>query len=224
MSLTLDSGQDLFDLLSPEMTSPEAVQYLSVAEKNHTERTKETETANKATESCQAQCDDDGEILRYLRDAQTTLTRALGELRITSRAELDALRGACNIEDISALIARKSTAVAYVDSEYDHMLTVQAPADHILLLDALANEASAEWSEVSAAAALSRVRTLAALGPVIALEGANVGFIGAATEALREQARILAKKVETARNAARDARIAYDRMQSARISRGILTH
>lgn len=223
MPITIESGQDYISMSSPEVTSDEAKQYLPVAEANYAERKKDNDNAKNATAKCQAICDADGETLRFFRDAQVKLTQKRDETVTTSRAEFHATREACNIKDISSLIAQENVAVAYVDAEYDHLLTVQAPADHILLLDALANQASAEHNEACAAAALSRVRTLAALGPVVALEGGTVGIVGAVTESLRENARILAKKAEVAQGTARDARIRFERQRAAYISKGIIT-
>jgi hypothetical protein len=221
--MEFQTKQDVIDVLSPELTTAEAELYLPVAEANYTERIKDTDTAKKATEKCQGVCDDDGDTLRALAEMQAKASAELTELRSTLRTELYANRETCDVEGISSVLHLKTNAVEFIDSAYDYLLTVKAPADHILLLDALANQASAEFSEMSAAANLSRVKTIAALGPVIALEGANVGFIGAATETLREHAKMLAKKVEVARNASRDARSSYDRQQSARKSRGIIT-
>ena len=76
--------------------------------------------------------------------------------------------------------------------------------------------------EAHSAALLSHVQTVASLGPAFEAEGA-VGIIGARTEALRADAATADKRYERAKEAARDARAAYERQQAARISRGIIT-
>ena len=218
----INTKQDVIDGLSPELPPEQAKQYLHVATTNCEERKKETDIARSATEKCQAVLNDDDDTLRFLRELQGKLTAELSDLKATSRTEFFALRAAFNLDEVSSLIQRKSGTAEYVDREYDFLLTVKRGADYILLLDAIANQRSAECSEMSAMAVLSRIKTIIALGPVIESEG-DCGFIGAATEKLREEAQVLAKTTEVAQNTARDARLAYERQQSARISRGIIT-
>jgi hypothetical protein len=220
--MEIESKQDLLDVLAPEETPEQAEQHLPVALAECENRREATEAAKKLTAKCQAALDHDDETLRYLTELRARLSAELAELRATSRTELFALQKAFDVEEVSSLMRRKSGTVEYVDREYDFLLTVKRGADEILLRDAIANQDIAEATEVSGLAVLSRLRTIIALGPVIASEG-DCGFIGSATEKLREEAKALAKKAETSRAAAREARATYERQQSARISRGIIT-
>lgn len=220
--LEIDSKQDLFDGLGPEKTPAQAKEDLPIATAECENRRRATNAAREQTVKCQATLDDDDATLHYLTGLQARVSAELAELRAASRTELFALRDACNVEDVSSLIQRKSDTGEYVGREYDFLLTVKRGADEILLRDAIANEDSAAASEMSGWAVLSRIKTIIALGPVIASEG-DCGFIGSATEKLREEAKALAKKAETSRNAAREARATYERLQAARISKGIIT-
>lgn len=221
--MNFDTKQDLTDCISPEFTPDEAKQYLPFADGKYHQCILDHDAANNVTDKCQEVLDDDDATLRYIRDTQPAESAELGKLKADFEVEFHETRGAFNLNDACWLIRRKLDVADFRDAYYDKLLTVIRPAHHILYLDAVENQLRAECSEMAAAAALSRVKTIAALGPVIALEGSNIGVIGAFTENLRSQVQVLAKKIEVARNAARDARIAYDRQQTARISRGIIT-
>lgn len=215
--------QEVIDVLSPELSSAQAEQHLPVAQGNYKERVAETNAAKVATKACLAVCDANGDAARFLRATQGKTSAERDKLKTVLRTELYELRDTCDIGANSSLLRQQSDAIEFLDSSYDFLMTVKEPSDNILYLDALENEARAEHSEASAAAALSRVKTIIALAPVIELEGGDVGLIGAATEALRDQVKVLAKRIEMAADAARNARIAYDRQLSARISRGMIT-
>jgi hypothetical protein len=126
------------------------------------------------------------------------------------------------VEAVSGMLRKKTDSVNFVDEALSFLLEVKAPADTIVWLDALANKAVAYHAVISSAAVVKRVETIILMGPIIESEG-DCGVIGGATERLRQEAQAAYKRIESARNAARDARLAYERAQSARISRSIVT-
>ncbi len=223
MSFELESKNQLFELTGPELTPLEAEQYLPVAQAQFAEQTRELEKAKAQSAQCKDVCDQNGQTARFLASKSAALTAERDELKTASRNELFAMHGDCDVEGVSGVLRKKEDAVNFVDAAYSFLLEVKSPADTIVWLDALANEAIAEHGEICAAAVLNRTRTIAALGPVMQSEGGVVGVIGGTTERLKEQAKVAYKRIESARNAARDARLAYERTQSARVSKGIVT-
>jgi hypothetical protein len=223
MAFEIESKQQVLDVLAPELTPEEATTYLPLAQAQFAEQTREHEKAKAQTAQCKDVCDQNKDTARFLSSKSATLTAERDELKTASRAELFAMHGDCDVEGVSGMLRKKEDAVNFVDAAYSFLLEVKSPADTIVWLDALANEAEAEHSAICAAAVLSRTRTIAALGPVMQSEGGAIGVIGGATERLREQAKVAYKRIENARNAARDARLAYERTQSARVSKGIVT-
>jgi hypothetical protein len=223
MSFEIESKQQVLDMLAPELTPDEAGRYLPMAEAEFKERTRELEKARTESARLKAICDGNKETARFLASKSAAPSAERDELKAASRNELFAMHGDCDAEGVSGMLRKKSDALNFVDESYSFMVEVKAPADQIVYLGALANEAEADHSEICAAAVLSRTRTIVALGPVMQSEGGQIGVIGGATERLREQAKVAYKRIESARNAAREARLAYERVQSARVSKGIVT-
>ena len=222
MGFEVESTKQLIQLTEPELTPDEAGQYLPVAQAQLAEQTREHEKAKAESARCMGVCDQNKDTMRFLSSKSAALTAERDELKANLRIELYSTHDDCDVEGVSGMLRRKTDAVDFVDSAYSFLVEVKNPADTILWLDARANEAVAEHSAICAAAVLNRTRTIAALGPILASEGGAVGVIGGLTETLKAQAQAAYKRIESARNAARDARLSYERAQSARISRGLV--
>ena len=221
--MEIESKQQVLDILAPELTPEEATAYLPIAQAQFEERQREWEKAKAQSAECKAVCDANAETSRFLAAKSAVLTAERDELKAASRSELFAMHGDCDVEGVSGMLRKKDDALNFVDTSYSFMLEVKAPADNIVWLDALTNEAIAEHGTIAAAAVLNRTRTIVALGPVIASEGGAVGVIGGLNSTLKAQAQAARMRIETARNTARDARLAYERLQSSRSSKGIIT-
>jgi hypothetical protein len=221
--MEIDSKQTFIDLTAPELSPEEAKVYEPVALAEYQQCVKEHDVAREAAARCKAVCDANADTLRCLASRQGALSGEWQQFKASLRTELYELANACDVEALASLLRKKTDAMEFVDAAYSFLLEVKAPADEILWLDSLVNQAIAEHGELCAAAVLSRTKTIAALGPVIASEGGQVGVIGGATERLKEEARKANKRIESAQNAAREARLAYERRISANVSRGIIT-
>jgi hypothetical protein len=222
MSFEIESKQQVLDVLAPEMSVDEATQYQPVAKARLAEETREHEKAKTESARLKAICDGNMETARFLASKSAVLTAERDELKATLRTELYAMHGDCDVEGVSGMLRKKTDAVDFVDSAYSFLVEVKAPADTILWLDAIENEAIAYHAVVSSQAVLKRIQTIILMAPIIESEG-PVGIIGSATEQLRQEAQTAYKRIESARNAAREARLAYERVQSARVSKGIVT-
>ena len=220
--IEFESKQQVLDVLAPELNPDEAAQRLPVAQAELEECKREYQKAKVASATCKDVVDANAYTSRYLASKAAALTAERDALKANLRTEVYAMHGDCDVEAVSGTLRKKTDSVNFVDEALSFLLEVKAPADTIVYLDALANEAVAEHAELSAKARLSRIRTMVALGPVIESEG-EIGVIGAATERLRQAAKAANARIDTARGAARDARLAYERLQSARTSRGIVT-
>lgn len=223
MPIEFQSKQEMFDALGPELTPEEASAYLSVAQAQFEERTRERERAQAEAATCKAIVDGNVDTSRYLASKSAALSAEWNEMKTASRNEIFAMHGGCDAEGVSGMLRAKSNALNFVDESYAFMVEVKSPADQIVYLDALANQAIAEHGEICAAAVIKRIETIILMRPVIESEGGQVGVIGGLTERLRQEAKVAYKRIESARNAARDARLAYERLQSSRTSRGIIT-
>jgi len=223
MAFEIESKQQVLDMLALERTPDEAGRYLPVVQEELAESQRELEKAKAESARLKAIVDANAESARFLASKSAALSAERDEMKTNLRNEIYAMRDDCDLEGVSAMLRKKTDAVDFVDAAYSFMVEVKAPADTIVWLDALANQACAEHSEICAAARLSRTRTIIALGPVMESEGGQVGLIGGVTERLREDAQAAYKRIDVARNTAREARLAYDRVQSARVSKGIIT-
>ncbi len=222
MGFEFESKNQVMDVLAPELTPDEAGQYLPVAKAEYEEQTREHEKAKTESARCKDVCDQNAQSARFLASKSAALTAERNALKENLRSEIYAMHDDCDVEAVSGMLRKKEDAVNFVDAAYSFLLEVKNPADTIVWLDALANEAEAEHSAICAAARLNRTRTIAALGPIRESEGGAIGVIGGATERLKEQAKVAYKRIDSARNAAREARLAYEKAQSARVSRGMI--
>ena len=222
MSFEIESKQQVLDILAPELNPEEATQYLPLAKARLAEETREYEKAKAGSARCQAVCDANKETARFLASKSASLSAERDELKTASRNELFAMQGDCDAEGVSGMLRKKSDALNFVDESFSFLVEVKSPADTIVWLDALENEAIAYHAVISSHAVVKRIETIILMRPLIESEG-PVGVIGGATEQLRQEAQAAYKRIESARNAARDARLAYERLQSSRASRGIIT-
>jgi hypothetical protein len=216
-----EDKQQVISVLGPELSTQEAIQGLPDAQALYQQRVQEHDGATEEVKQCEAVSAANRETLRYLREKQESLHAELKQITSTSYTELFALRSDSDIEGIAGILSKKRAAIAFVDSAYNHLLLVQDPLDQIAFLDSLVKQAVAEHSELSQAAVFSRMKTIAALGPILETECGEVGIIGKGTEQLRSAAQAALKHVESAKEAARDARLAFDKAEAVRISAGI---
>jgi hypothetical protein len=217
-----ENKEQVIGVLAPELSTPEAIQGLPDAQALYQQRIQEHDQAREEVKRCEAVCDANREALRFLRDRQEALFSERKAFEATSCAEVYALRDVCDIEGVGCLLRKKNDAIEFIDFAYSNLLQLKAPLNDIDLLDSLVKQAIAEHAELSQAAALSRMRTIATLGPLLETEG-EVGIIGKGTEQLRSAAQAALKRVETAKQAARDARTAFDSAEAVRISTGLVT-
>lgn len=223
MGFEFEDKQQVISVLGPELSTPEAIQGLPDAQALYQQRVQEHDLATEESKRREAVCDTNRETLRFLRATQEALYDKRKAFTSDSYTEVYEMRSNCDIEGIGSLLRKKIDAIEFVDAGYDFLLRQKQPQDEIALLDSLVDKARAEHAELTQAAVLSRMRTIAALGPILETECGEVGIIGAGTERLRSAAQLALKRVETAQAAAKDARLAFDRAESARISVGILT-
>jgi len=223
MPFEIESKQQVLDMLAPELTPEEAQTYLPQAQAQLKEHQRELEKAKAESARLKAIVDANAESARFLASKSAVLSVERDALKAASRDEIFAMRDDCDVEGVSGMLRKKTDAVDFVDGAYSFLVEVKAPADTIIWLDALAQQACAEHSEICAAARLNRTRTIIALGPVMESEGGEIGLIGGVTERLKEDAQAAYKRIDMARNTAREARLAYERVQSARVSKGIIT-
>lgn len=219
--MEFDSKQQVLETLN-DLDPTEANRLLPHVTAQYAERIKSTETATAEVTRCKATCDENDAVLKVIAALQSQKTAELSELEGALRAELRSFREAFALEEQAARVRKLRDAVSYLDSEYDHLLCVKRGCDEILFLDALEILALAKSLEAHSAALCSHVSTVAQLGPVYEGEG-TLGVIGARTIKLQTEAALADKRYESAKNAARESRMAYERTQSARVSRGIVT-
>src|ERR1019366_191987 len=172
---------------------------------------------------CRTACDEHATYIMFLRDLQSTTTADLQNFNQQARAEITANRDSCDVIGIASARRVKIDTMVFADQELDYALTFTQESNHILLLDSVENRLSTECSEASKAALVSRLRTVAAMGPLMDLEGTDVGVIGRKTGELQGLAFSLEKKRAVAYNAGRDARSEFERRRNARVSKGIIT-
>ena len=219
--MEIDSKQQILDVLN-DLHPKEAINMLPHVKGQYTARVENTRKAQAEAARLQAAREDNDSIMKFLATKHQELIAEQDKLRSTLRQELYALRADFAVEGQTARVRKLADAVAYFDTELDFFVHVKRGADEIFHLDSLELLALANAMEAHSAALLSHVQTVASLGPAFEAEGA-VGIIGARTEALRADAAALDKRYEAAKEAARNARAAYERQQATRISRGIIT-
>jgi hypothetical protein len=223
MGVDVESIEQLIGLTAPEFSTPEAIQGLPDAQALYQQRVQEHDRASEDVKCRQAVCDTNHETLRFLRSKQEALSTELKALRSASNTELYELRSDCDVEGIGSLLRKKIDAIEFVDAAYNYLLLVKDPLDGLDFQDSLVNEGKAEYGELSQAALFSRMKTIALLGPIREIEGNEIGIIGAGSNRLKCAAQAALKRVETMKADARDARLAFDRAESARISTGLIT-
>ena len=223
MGFEFENKEQVIGVLAPEFSTSEAIQGLPGAQALYQQRVQEHDQAKERAKRLEAVSDTNRETLCFVRSTQESLYGEQKALTSASYTEVYEMRSACDIEGVGSLLRKKKDAIDFVDSAYNYLLQVKEPLDQIARLDSLVDQAIAEHAELAQAAVLSRMRTIAALGPILETEGGEVGIIGKGTERLRSAAQDALKRVESAKEAARDARLAFDRAESARISTGIVT-
>jgi chemotaxis protein histidine kinase CheA len=218
--MEITSPQEMLAILD-DIKPAEAIQLKPHILAQYAECVQATQKALEAVELRKQTCDDDDAILQAMSDLQQQKTAELAQTRSEVREEFHSLREHFALEDQATRIRRLTDAVNFLDCERDHMLCVKRGADEIFFLDALENLAQAKAAEAHSAALCSHVTTVAALADVYEAEG-GLGILGTRTLQLKAAAATLTKQCESARNASRDARLAYEKQQSARISTGLV--
>jgi hypothetical protein len=220
--MEFDSKQHVLEVLN-DLDPVEANRLLPMVTAQYAERIKSTETATAEVTRCKATCDENDAVQKVIAAMQSQKTAELSELEGALRAELRSFRESFALEEQAARIRKLRDAVSYLDSELDHLLRVKRGCDEILFLDALEILALAKSLEAHSAALCSHVSTVALLGPAFEVQGGSLGVIGAKTIQLQTEAALADKRYESAKNAARESRMTYERTQSARVSTGIVT-
>jgi DNA-binding Xre family transcriptional regulator len=219
--MEITSKQEVFQVLN-DIDPAEASKLKPFLISQYKERAEQSAKAEAEVVRCKAACDEDDAVLKFMLALQAQKTGELSEATGVMRLEIYALRESFALEAQASRLDKLCNAVAYLDSEYDYLLSVKRGADEILFLDALEQLALCKALEGHSAAQCSHVATVASLGPVYEAEG-GIGLIGARTETLRAEAAAADQRYESSKLAAREARGAYQRQQSARISTGLIT-
>lgn len=218
--MEITSPQEMKDILD-DLAPQEAINLKPHVLAQYAERVRITQKALEAAELRKTTCDEDDAILQVMAELQRQKTAELAQTRGAVREEFHSLRESFALYEQSARIRRLTDAVNFLDCEHDHMLCVTRGADEIFFLEALENLATAKAAEAHSAALCSHVTTVAALADVYESEG-GLGVLGTRTLQLKALAASLTKQRESAREASRDARLAYERQQAARISMGLV--
>lgn len=223
MSWRVDTKQEILIATSPELTVAEAIEFKPNAEASVRLCQEELAKAAMRVNDAKRVCDSDIAISRFPSSSSVETIKQLAELDVTLRDELYSLREEFAFDEHIARRNRLRDKLSYVTSEYDHLTSKQMGANRLALSDAEVNLLEAEHSLLTAQFVLSRVSTIANLGPVVAEEGGTVGIIGPKTEMLREATNTKLLQLQAARQAAHEARRNYERQQAALASRGIIT-
>jgi len=183
-----------------------AVAGVTEAEAEHTRR-----LGIEAEDRCAAQ---------YLRDRITETRRAAQETRSKYYTEVYALREAFDAESVAQNLRRLEDAVAFYLGAYAELVEVLQGLHVLDRWQALAALNRAKEVEADALVTLSHLRTVVTLEAAFEAEG-RIGFVGQKTQDLLAAAKEALRIALDTEKGLADARAAYDRQQTVRISKGI---
>ncbi len=165
---------------------------------------------------------EDKRAAEYLHGRIAELTPATREKRLKIEHEIVMLREACDAASYAQDLRKDEDMLALYTSAYADLVERQRGLHQLDTMEALLALNDAKASEADAMALLSHIRTVVTLESAFREEG-RIGFVGARTQELIAAAREAHRVAGVSVNDLREARANYEKLQNARINKGVIT-
>jgi hypothetical protein len=164
----------------------------------------------------------DKEAVAALREQITAMTSAVREKRQRCYEEIRNTPETCDVRSLAQELRTDDDVIALMMSSYAEAIEVVVDQHRLETMEVQATLYRARANEISAAATLGQLQTLATLGPASRLEG-RIAFIGARTQELLAAATEQDRLADAAASAYQATRAAVEAKLRARDSHGPIT-